>query len=133
MEKKIWVKSKTLIMFRLGSPNSTKSTNVIKLEKSLEQAKSEDDKGSMAVPKSKYTRTNTHLRKDVVNKTIIRALCRFYYKHFELNLDYNSNTKELVDSIAHHQANSLITSSISYQECFSLASQEGSKSKLQTL
>ena len=120
-------------MSRLGSPNSTESTNVIKSEKSPEQAKSEDEKGSMAVPKSKYARENTHLRKDVVNKTIIRALCRFYYKHFELNLDYNSNTKELVDTIAHEKVKNLITSSISYQECFSLANQEGSKSKLHTL
>ena len=120
-------------MFRLGSPNSAKSTNLINLDKSLEQPKSEEDEGNRTVSKYKYARVNTHLRKDVVNKTIIRALSRFYIRNFELNHNYMSNAKDLIDFITQKQGKSLITSSISYQECFSLASQEGSESKLTTL
>ena len=119
-----------IVILRLGSPKSAKSTNIIKLEKSLEQVKSEEEEGSMTAPKPRYSRVNTHLRKDVVNKTIIRALSRFYIKHFKLNQNFNGNANEFVESIAHQQARNLINSSISYQEYFSLASEEGSESKV---
>ena len=119
-----------IVILRLGSPKSAKSTNIIKLEKSLEQVKSEEEEGSMTAPKPRYSRVNTHLRKDVVNKTIIRALSRFYIKHFKLNQNFNGNANEFVDYIVNQKAKNLINSSISYQEYFSLANEEGSESKV---
>ena len=70
-----------------------------------------------------------HLRKDVVNKSIIRAFSRFYNKHFTFECRFNGNTKELFDSIANQQVKDLIASSIDYQEYFSMTDEEGPNSK----
>ena len=73
---------------------------------------------------------NIHLRKDVVNKSIIRAFGRFYNKHFTFEHRFFGNTKKLLDSIPHQQVEDLITSSINYQEHFDMANEKGPNSKL---
>ena len=80
------------------------------------------------MPKAKYSRTNVHLRKDVVNKSIIRAFSRFYNNNFTFKFD--GDTEDLADSIAHSDVKNLIISSIDYQEHFRITNEEGSKSKL---
>ena len=80
------------------------------------------------MPKAKYSRTNVHLRKDVVNKSIIRAFSRFYNNNFTSKFD--GDAEDLADFIAHSNDKNLITTSIDYQEHFSITNEEGSKSKL---
>ena len=84
----------------------------------------------MKVPKNKPSRANVRLRKDVVNKSIIRAFSRFYNKHFTSEFKFNCKTEDLADSIANFEVKNLITSSIDFEEYFSTINEEGLKSKL---
>ena len=125
------IQSKSI--FYWDSPNSTKSSNFTRVEKHDEQVKSEEFDDCLTTPKNKYTRMNIHLRKDVVNKSIIRAFGRFYNKHFTFEHRFFGNTKKLLDSIPHQQVEDLITSSINYQEHFDMGNEKGPNSKLTIL
>ena len=122
-------KIQTKNIFHWDSPNSTKSSNFARVEKPDEQVKSEEFDDNILTPKTKYSRTDIHLRKDVVNKSIIRAFNRFYNKHFTFERRFNDNTKELFESIANQQVKDLIASSIDLQEYFSMKNEEGPNSK----
>ena len=74
-----------------GLSNPTKSTI---LPTSYELEKSEDSDQNTATYKVQYNRMDIHLRKDVVNKTIIRAFKNFYIKHFKSKLDFNNKTRD---------------------------------------
>ena len=113
-----------------GSPNSTKSTQLHIVDKYFEQGKSEELEDSMAVTKAKHSRLNTHLRKDVVNKSIVRALNRFYNRRFQFRIYFNGHAKDFEQSISYKKLKNLIILSTGYQEYFSMINEEGSKSKL---
>ena len=82
----------------------------------------------MTVQKVKYSRANTHLRKDVVNKSIIRALNKFYNRRFKFRLIFDGHAKDFEQSICYKGVKNSITLSTDYQEHFSLINEEGSKS-----
>ena len=116
-------------IFHWGSSNDIKSSNLVSVENPDEQLQSKQLDEAIAMPKAKYSRTNVHLRKDVVNKSIIRAFSRFYNNNFTSEFEFDGDSKDLADSIAHSDDKNLITSSIDYEEYFSITSEEGSKSK----
>ena len=117
-------------IFHWGSSNDIKSSNLVSVENPNEQSKSKQLDEAIAMPKVKYSRTNVHLRKDVVNKSIIRAFSRFYNNNFISKFKFDGDAEDLADFIADSGVENLITSSIDYQEHFSITNEEGSKSKL---
>ena len=65
------------------SSDSLKSNNS---SKSFKSDKCENSDEYVAKTKEKRVRSNLHLRKDVVNKTIIRAFIKFYVHNFKSKL-----------------------------------------------
>ena len=98
-----------------GLPNPTKSTI---LPKSYELDKSEDSDQNTATYKAQYSRMDIHLRKDVVNKTIIRAFKNFYIKHFKSKLDFNNKTRDFWYGALCQKVNRKIASLTSFHKHF---------------
>ena len=99
------------------SPNSSDGKQ---LSRSSESSKNEDSDEYTATVKPKYSRVNIHLRKDVINKTILRAFIRFYTKYFKPRLNMKDMTRSFLYQTLHQNVNEKITSLANYQEYFNL-------------
>ena len=108
------------------SSNPIISTNPIE---SYEMAKSEDSENNMITIKVKSHRENTHLRKDVIHKSIIRAFNKFYIKCFRTKLNYEGKTLNSLYTYLSQQVKTKIVSSASYQEYFGITNEESDDSK----
>ena len=66
------------------------------LIKDYRLVKREVSESNISATKAKYPRFNIHLRKDVINKTIIRALIRFYINLFKPKLNIKNKTRDFL-------------------------------------
>ena len=98
-----------------GSPNLSKSND---LSRSNELDKSEDSDQNRAIFKVEYSRMDIYLRKDVVNKTILRAFNRFYINNFKPKLNFGNKTRDFLYSTLCQQVNRKVTSVISFHKYF---------------
>ena len=108
----IKIQKSIIVKDGLSKPSKSKI-----LPRSFELDKSEDTDKNGATFKVQYNRMDTHLRKDVVNKAIIRAFKNFYYKHFKPKLDFN-NTRDFLYSTLCQKVNRKITSLTSFHKYF---------------
>ena len=111
--------------------DSSSTSERKKLSSSSEQVKIKGSNKLMTTVNAKRCRINIHMRKDVINKTIIRAFSRFYIKCFKPKLGSKNQTTNMLYSSLYNNVNEKITSSASYQEYFGLADDPDRKSKLQ--
>ena len=100
------------------------------MSRSPEQAKSEDSDGLITTVKAKLCRINIHMRKDVINKTIIRAFNRYYVKCFKPKLNFEGHTMNSLYRTLYQKVNQKFTLYAIYQEYFSLVDDTDNESKL---
>ena len=109
------IKIQKSIIVKDGLSKSSKSKI---LPRSFELDKSEDTDKNGATFKVQYNRMDIHLRKDVVNKTIIRAFKNFYIKHFKSKLDFNNKTRDFWYGALCQKVNRKIASLTSFHKHF---------------
>ena len=97
------------------SLNPSKSKN---FQRSYELEKSEDSEQNRATFKTQHSSVDMHLRRDVVNKTIIRAFNKFYIIHFKSKLNFNNKTRDFLYSSLWQKVNRKITSLTSFHKYF---------------
>ena len=109
------------------SPNSSKDNNSLR---SFDSVKGKDSDEYVTAVKPKRSRVNTHLRKDVINKTIIRAFNKFYIQYFKSRFNCSNKTRDFIYSVLKQKVHTKIMSSSIYQEYFGIGDYSDSESKL---
>ena len=79
--------------------------------------------------KSKDSSKRVHLRKDIINKAIIRAFIKFYNKLFKCRFLYHGKSKDYLYNKLHSIINKVLKSSESYKVLLSLVNSRNLKSK----